>query len=201
MPTLDETRREQDLFAQERREQEDQAAALAAKAKSGAEQQRKQQAEEQAQHERQKESQETAPIQTPFEKQSVAPHMLAELPQQTEASRETLMRLFEHYTDNDEEDEVVDTNTVTQGDPRQGARDLLPKVIEVGDSIRDGMAADFVHDSAIVAGELDTHPRPSSQADSQVDGWGERRRRIAEGASVEPAATKIAESDADKEQS
>lgn len=201
MPTLDETRREQDLFAQERREQEEQAAALAAKAKAEAEQQLKQLAEKQAQQERMKESEATAPIQTPFEKEAVAPHMLAELPQQTEASRETLMRLFEHYTDNDEEDEAVDTNTVTLGDPRQGARDLLPRVIEVGDSIRDGMAADFVHDSAIVAGELGTHPRPSSQADSQLDGWGERRRRIAEGVSVEPAATKIAESDAKKEQS
>lgn len=197
MPTLDETRREQDLFSQERREQEEQAAALAAKAKAEAEQQLKVQAEKQAQQERMKESELSAPIQTPFAKESVAPHMLAELPQQTEASRETLMRLFEHYTESDEEDEVVDTNTVTQGDPRQGARDLLPRVIEVGDSIRDGMAADFVHDSAIVAGELDTHAHP----DSQVDVWGERRRRLAEGVSVEPAATKIAESDADKEQS
>ncbi len=196
MPTLDENqKREQDLFSQERREQEEQTAAQATKAKLDAEQLVKALAQKQEQQERRHESQVTAPLMAPFEKEAVAPHMLAELPQQTEASRETMVRLFEHYTESDGEDEAVDINTVAQTDPRQGSRDILPRVIEVGDSIRDGIAADFVHDSAIVAGELDTHPAPTDQA----DGWGERRRRDSR-KSVEPDATRLPKPDADKEQ-
>lgn len=205
MPTLDENqRREQDLFSQERRDQEEQAAALAAKAKAEAEQRAQAQAQKKEQLERKQESQVTAPVMAPFEKEAVAPHMLAELPQQTEAPRETLVRLFEHYTESGGGgDEALDTNTVAQADPRQGARDLLPRTVEVGDSIRDGMAADFVHDSAIVAGELDTHPGSPGQVD-QADGWSERRRRQGTAApeSVEPVATSLAQQSpsAEKEQ-
>ena len=196
MPTLDENqKREQDLFSQERREQEEQTAAQATKAKLDAEQLVKALAQKQEQQERRHESQVTAPVMAPFEKEAVAPHMLAELPQQTEASRETMVRLFEHYTESDGEDEAVDVNTVAQTDPRQGSRDILPRVIEVGDSIRDGIAADFVHDSAIVAGALATHPAPTAQP----AGWAERRRR-ASPKSVEPDATRLPKPDADKEQ-
>lgn len=163
MPTLLEIqRKEPDPFGEDRHEEGQPNSAFATSAE---------QSEAQA---RRAEGAHGPALERPVQAEAVAPHLLAELPQQSEVPKETLTRLFVHLAQKDEGgDEETDMRVVAQPDPRQTSRDLVPHYIEVGDSIRDGMAADFIHDSAIAAADLDTPPGPADW-----DGWAERRKRI-----------------------
>ncbi len=161
MPTLDEMlRKEQDLFGQERQEQQEQSSVfLPARHEEVAE--------------AKKEEPTTAEVETPVKEPAPAPHIVAEVAQQGEVPQETLVRLFEHYADKDEDDEIADVPVVAKSDLRQLMRDPRPGEIDAGEVIRDGIEADFVADSAIAGADLDTHHR----GDADWDGWQERRRK------------------------
>ncbi len=108
----------------------------------------------------------------------VAPHIVAEVPQQTAASREQQRELNLHFANEKEDDDKAnsDTRVVAQSDPRQSARDLVARHREPGDQFREGMDGDFFPDSERAAG-IDTPPPPSWMADAVFDGWHEKRRR------------------------
>jgi hypothetical protein len=113
------------------------------------------------------------------EAEAPAPHMLAEVAPQSEVAADSLKRLFEHYTEQDSDDEVAEVKAETPVDSTLNRQRPVVAKVEPGDVIQDGLEGDFVHDSAIVGADLDTHPHQASSAD--VDGWGDRRRRRALG--------------------
>jgi hypothetical protein len=166
MPTLEEyLRKEQDLFGQERQEQQEPLSAFNPPIPTRHEEEEQQKANPPA-----------VDLESPVLPEKLAPHVLAEVPQQGEVPPETLVRLFEHYSEKGDDEEVAPVPPVlAKSDARQLARERVPGQLEADDVIRDGIEADFVQDSVIVGADLDTHRRPDGGAD--WDGWQARRKR------------------------
>lgn len=123
----------------------------------------------------QKASDRTDPaLASPVEREKLAPHFLAEVPQQSQAPAEALARLFEHYAEKGAQDEATAGGAAVAPDAlREKAREIAVADALASGLIRDGMEGDFIKDSAIVAADLDTHTSP----DADWDGFAERRRR------------------------
>lgn len=112
-----------------------------------------------------------------------APHVQAELRQDGSLSQESAERLFQHYAERrtEEEDGEEEPPTTLQVDVRQTSRDVAQKGSSIDDMYKDGMDADFLPDSAIVAADLDVLDSPAGAAadavDASLDAWTGRRRR------------------------
>lgn len=128
--------------------------------------------------ERQKSAESTITSAPAAPEKIVAPHLVAEVPKQSQASLEQQRELNKHFANKKEDDDEAssDTRVVAQSDPRQSARDLVARHREPGDEFGEGMDGDFVPDSQRGAG-IDTPPPPSWMADAVFDGWNEKRRR------------------------
>lgn len=120
-----------------------------------------------------------------------APHIQAEIPQDGAMRQEAADRLFQHYAERgaeEEEGEEEEPPSTLHVDVRQTSRDMPAKTKELGDMFSDGMDADFVADSAIVAADLDVMAPPDagSAFDDSADAWNDRRRRGELAGSTDP---------------
>jgi hypothetical protein len=119
--------------------------------------------------------------------EAVAPHIVAQLPQKTEASDEAVQRLFDHFAERtasiegavDQRQKLDDDTrerTVAQPDARTQGKSTPARGVDVDDEVKDGSAADFLADSARAAGDRDV---PAVVEDGFDDSTSPRRRRRA----------------------
>jgi hypothetical protein len=111
--------------------------------------------------------------------QAFSQSQLAELPQQSEPTKQAVERLFHHLVERKdkpaEETLKKQQRTMTQIDRKTGMRSPDPKFREPDDLFATGIEGDFVPNTMISAGDFDVHP----SSDEGID-WGDgnpRRRR------------------------
>jgi hypothetical protein len=123
----------------------------------------------------------------------IAPSVVADLPQQSPASQEAVQRLYSHFTEQKstaKSEDQKDPDQTTPAEPKHGQKFKPLKgknQRRPGDQVKEGVGADFVRDSAIVAGEMDTHP---DQDGSVWDGPGDGGRRKRRGSSGRASSAK-----------
>lgn len=110
------------------------------------------------------------------------PEAAAELSQHAESSDHAVEKLFEHFVEEqtEEDGEEEEAPTSTQVDVRQRSRDQAEHdVRELDDVYSDGMDGDFQRDAKVVIGELDTRPEGADVGGDVTDELLRKRRRRA----------------------
>lgn len=117
--------------------------------------------------------------------EAVAPHIVAQLPQKTEASDEAVQRLFDHFAERtatiegaaDPAHKLDDHDrerTVAQPDARSQGKATPARGVSVDDEVKDGVAADFMADSALSAADFDA---PPATVEDGFDGGSSGKRK------------------------
>lgn len=94
------------------------------------------------------------------------PEAAAELAQHAESSDHAVEKLFEHFVEEQHDDEEEEQETATQVDVRQRGRNESESANrEPDDTFDEGVEGDFQRDAKIVIGEIDTHPSSGDVTD------------------------------------
>ncbi|MBL9040197.1 MAG: hypothetical protein JNM83_01265 [Myxococcales bacterium] len=123
--------------------------------------------------------------------EAFGPTQLAELPRQSEPTKQAVEQLFHHLVERKdlppEDAEEENQRTTTQIDRKTGLRSIEPQHREPDDLFATGIEGDFVPNTKIAAANVDVHPAP----DDGIDwGSGTPRRRRRDSAAPTPFAKK-----------